>query len=133
MEHRGRGRFDPDGERIVDFQKHNLHVVSYSEPVAETVPLSELEPRLALVARAPGVDPVSHELLPTQRGDSAFPMRRGKQLRAGQYRVEIKSSLTRVTDLRRESRSQAAAARRCCSSRTSAIRRWRTTTPAAWR
>src|ERR1700730_2713803 len=30
-----------DGQRIVDFQQSNLHVLNYSVPVAATMPLSE--------------------------------------------------------------------------------------------
>jgi aminopeptidase-like protein len=34
------------GERVVDFQKSNLHVVSYSQPVHATMTLEELRPHL---------------------------------------------------------------------------------------
>ena len=34
------------GERVVDFQKSNLHVVSYSQPVHATMTLEELQPHL---------------------------------------------------------------------------------------
>jgi aminopeptidase-like protein len=34
------------GERVVDFQKSNLHVVSYSTPVRDTLTLEELKPHL---------------------------------------------------------------------------------------
>lgn len=34
------------GEKIVDFQKHNLHVVNYSVPVNKVVPLEELKAHL---------------------------------------------------------------------------------------
>jgi aminopeptidase-like protein len=37
---------DPDGKRVVDFQRFNLHVMSYSTPVRATMPLSELKPHL---------------------------------------------------------------------------------------
>jgi aminopeptidase-like protein len=36
----------PDGQRVVDFQRSNLHVMNYSAPVRETMPLSELRPHL---------------------------------------------------------------------------------------
>jgi aminopeptidase-like protein len=36
----------PDGRRVVDFRESNLHVVSYSEPVRETLALDALRPRL---------------------------------------------------------------------------------------
>jgi len=36
----------PGGERVVDFQRRNLHVVNYSVPVRATMRLSELKPRL---------------------------------------------------------------------------------------
>jgi aminopeptidase-like protein len=35
-----------DGRRVVDFASSNLHLVSYSEPVSETMSLAELRPRL---------------------------------------------------------------------------------------
>ena len=35
-----------DGSRVIDFQRSNLHVVSYSEPVRTTLPLEALRERL---------------------------------------------------------------------------------------
>jgi aminopeptidase-like protein len=37
---------DQQGRRVVDFQRHNLHLVSYSVPVRATMTLSELRPHL---------------------------------------------------------------------------------------
>jgi aminopeptidase-like protein len=37
---------DPKGERIIDFQKSNLHVVSYSMPIRKRMPLAELKGHL---------------------------------------------------------------------------------------
>jgi aminopeptidase-like protein len=37
---------DRQGRRVVDFQRHNLHLVSYSVPVRATMTLDELRPRL---------------------------------------------------------------------------------------
>src|ERR1700748_2442304 len=37
---------DASGQRIVDFQKSNLHVVNYSVPVKARMPLSELRKHL---------------------------------------------------------------------------------------
>lgn len=34
------------GERVIDFQKSNLHVVNYSEPIHEKMSLAELRPHL---------------------------------------------------------------------------------------
>ncbi len=36
----------PDGSRVIDFQESNLHVVGYSVPVHERMPLSELREHL---------------------------------------------------------------------------------------
>jgi aminopeptidase-like protein len=45
------------GERVVDFQKSNLHVVSYSVPVRKRVPLSELRKHLHTLPERPGSIP----------------------------------------------------------------------------
>jgi aminopeptidase-like protein len=37
---------DSRGERVIDFQRSNLHVVNYSEPVRLRLPLSQLRPHL---------------------------------------------------------------------------------------
>ncbi len=36
----------PDGKRVVDFQRSNLHVMNYSTPVHKIMPLGELTPHL---------------------------------------------------------------------------------------
>jgi len=43
----------PDGRRVVDFDDSNLHVVSYSEPVSETMTLDELLPHLHVHSEDP--------------------------------------------------------------------------------
>ncbi len=37
---------DADGNRVVDFQRHNLHVVNYSTPISGKFSLEELRPHL---------------------------------------------------------------------------------------
>ena len=37
---------DASGRRVIDFRRHNLHVVNYSTPVAARMPLAELRPHL---------------------------------------------------------------------------------------
>ena len=44
---------EPGGARLVDFRESNLHVVSYSEPVHETMPLAELRPHLHTLPEHP--------------------------------------------------------------------------------
>jgi aminopeptidase-like protein len=43
----------PDGTRIVDFAAHNLHIVQYSHPIDETMPLAELRPHLHTLPEQP--------------------------------------------------------------------------------
>ena len=43
----------PDGNRVVDFQKCNLHVVSYSTPVYSTMPLGQLKGHLHTIPNHP--------------------------------------------------------------------------------
>jgi aminopeptidase-like protein len=42
-----------NGDRLVDFQKSNLHVVNYSVPVRQRIPLTELRPHLHTVPDHP--------------------------------------------------------------------------------
>src|SRR5579864_8856960 len=44
---------DLRGERVVDFQKNNLHVVSYSTPVQRKMPLKELRSHLFTIPEHP--------------------------------------------------------------------------------
>src|SRR5258708_347451 len=43
----------PNGERVVDFRKCNLHVLNYSTPVHATMPLSQLKSHLFTIPDKP--------------------------------------------------------------------------------
>ena len=45
------------GEKVVDFQAHNLHLVSYSVPVRRTMSLEELRPHLFALPEQPDLIP----------------------------------------------------------------------------
>jgi aminopeptidase-like protein len=45
------------GERVVDFQKHNLHVLNYSTPIRTRLPLSELKKNIFTLPEQPDLIP----------------------------------------------------------------------------
>ena len=47
----------PDGEKVIDFQRSNLHVLNYSVPVHAKLPLSELRQHLFTLPEQPGLVP----------------------------------------------------------------------------
>ena len=83
---------DPDGRRVIDFQAHNLHLVSYSEPVHETLSLEGLAPRLHSLPEHPEWIPYRTSYYRRSWG-FCLRHRDREALRPGRYRVEIKSSL----------------------------------------
>jgi aminopeptidase-like protein len=82
----------PGGEKIVDFRKNNLHVVSYSIPVHQTLPLETLKQYLHTL-------PAQADLIPyrtsyyTPTWGFAMPHRQAEALPGGRYEVYIDSTL----------------------------------------
>jgi aminopeptidase-like protein len=74
---------DPHGEKVVDFQHLNLHVLNYSVPVHAKLPLAELKTHLFTLPEQPGLVPyrtsyykeawgfclAHHQLLSLQEGE----------------------------------------------------------------
>jgi aminopeptidase-like protein len=83
---------DPEGRRVVDFQAHNLHIMSYSEPLSVSLTLEELAPHLYSSPEHPLWVPYRTSYY---RRNWGFCMRHvdREQLRPGRYQVEIASSL----------------------------------------
>lgn len=80
------------GERVVDFQKCNLHVMSYSMPVHATMPLDELKPHLFSLPEHPDWIPYRTSYY---KEDWGFCISRNQlmALEDGEYEVCIDSSL----------------------------------------
>lgn len=85
---------DSDGRRVVDFREHNLHLVSYSEPVARQLTLAELQPHLHVHKHNPGWLPYRTSYY---RRSWGFCMRArdSERLRDGRYEVSIDTRLER--------------------------------------
>ena len=83
---------DRHGARVVDFKAHNLHIVSYSEPVSGTFPLAELAGHLHSLPERPDWIPYRTSYYRRTWGFCMRDRDRAR-LQAGRYRVEIRGSL----------------------------------------
>lgn len=83
---------DAQGRRVIDFQESNLHVVSYSVPVNDMLPLSELLPHLHTLPEHPEWIPYRTSYY---KRDWGFCLRHRdlQALREGRYEVRIDSTL----------------------------------------
>jgi aminopeptidase-like protein len=80
------------GERVIDFQASNLHVVSYSVPVRRRMSLAELRPHLDTVPDRPDWTPYRAAFYSETWG-FCLSQRRLDALEDGEYEVCIDSTL----------------------------------------
>lgn len=83
---------DPEGKKIIDFQKNNLHVLNYSLPINKTVNKSELLKHLYSIPKKPNAIPY---VVSYYRERWGFCAKHSlvTSLREGKYKVYIDSTL----------------------------------------
>ena len=81
-----------DGRRVVDFTSSNLHLVSYSEPVAATMSLAELRPRLHVHPERPDWIPYRTSYYARSWG-FCLAQEQLESLQDGEYEVLVDSTL----------------------------------------
>jgi len=84
---------DRKGEKIVDFQRSNLHVVSYSLPVRAILPLAELKKHLHTLPEQPDLVPYKTAYY-TEDWGFCLSHRQFLGLEEGDYEVVIDSTLS---------------------------------------
>jgi aminopeptidase-like protein len=82
----------PGGNRVLDFQKCNLHVLNYSTPVHATMPLSELKQHLFAIPDHPDWIPYRTSYYKENWG-FCLSHRQMLELEDGDYEVYIDSTL----------------------------------------
>ena len=80
------------GERVVDFQKHNLHVVNYSVPVRARMSFEELRPRLHSLPQKPDLIPYRTSYYEDNWG-FCLSEKQLQKLGPGEYEVCIDATL----------------------------------------
>lgn len=84
---------NPAGEKVIDFRRSNLHLLHYSTPIRQTIPLSELKQHLFSIPERPEWIPYRTSYYKENWG---FCLSHNdlQQLEDGQYEVVIDSTLT---------------------------------------
>jgi aminopeptidase-like protein len=85
---------DPEGRKIADFRDHNLHLVSYSEPVRRRLPLEELRSHLHSMPDHPDWIPYRTSYY-TRAWGFCLRDRDLARLAPGEYFAEVDASLGR--------------------------------------
>ncbi|MGA2416292.1 MAG: DUF4910 domain-containing protein [Candidatus Sulfotelmatobacter sp.] len=80
------------GDRLVDFQNNNLHVVGYSVPVDEWLELEQLQPHLHSLPDQPSAVPYITSYYSPRWGFCMTDTQR-RSLQPGRYRAVIRSEL----------------------------------------
>src|SRR5688572_28601507 len=80
------------GERVIDFRRHNLHVVNYSVPVRGTMSLAQLRPHLHTLPDQPDLIPYRTSYYKEAWG-FCLPHRQLEQMPEDEYEVCIDSTL----------------------------------------
>lgn len=83
---------DANGDRVIDFRRHNLHVVNYSVPVRRRMSLAELRPHLHSLPGQPDLIPYRTSYYEESWG-FCLSHRVLEQLRDGEYEVCIDATL----------------------------------------
>lgn len=83
---------DDQGNRVIDFQKSNLHVLNYSQPVSATMTLEELGPHLYTNPEHPAAIPYATSYY-ERRWGFCLSQDHLDRLRDGKYEVYIDSSI----------------------------------------
>jgi aminopeptidase-like protein len=83
---------DEAGNKIIDFQKNNLHVVGYSIPVNKVITLAELQEHLHSIADQPEAIPYVTSYY-QQRWGFCITQKERNALKEGKYKVCIDSEL----------------------------------------
>ena len=84
---------DPNGKKIVDFKKSNLHVLNYSIPINKKISLSELKNHIHTIPEKPKLIPYVTSYYSENWG---FCMKHNEfiKLKEGEYHAYIDSTLT---------------------------------------
>jgi aminopeptidase-like protein len=83
---------NPQGEKVIDFQKSNLHILNYSIPIHRQMPLSELKEHLFSLPDRPDWVPYRTSYYQENWG-FCLSHHALEQLQDGEYEVYINSSL----------------------------------------